>query len=109
MELEPVAAVERLRLELVLAIAGHDLHVLGASVEDPQRFAQIGTGGLSGQVVEKERHRNQHALAEMTDRRQKDWPARQSGIELGLRHVLVLETEPINLEGRAAVAVMRLD
>src|SRR5215472_16817220 len=45
----------------------------------------------------------------MPDRRRKDRPPRQPGKALDFRHVLVLETECVKLEGRATLVVMRLD
>src|SRR5205823_9858295 len=45
----------------------------------------------------------------MPDRGQEDRPPRQAGVALDLRHVLVLEAERVQLEGRPAGAIMRLD
>ena len=80
-----------------------------ALVEGGERVVEIGAARLPRQRVEMQRHRYQHALAEMPDRRHEDRTARQPGVKLGLRHVLVLEPEAVELEGRAAVPVMRLD
>src|SRR6202011_4137575 len=52
---------------------------------------------------------NEHTPAEMPDRGHKDRPPRKPRKTLDLRHVLVLETERVKLEGGAAVAIMRLD
>ena len=51
-----------------------------------------------------QRHRHQHALPIVADRRHEDRPPREPGVELRLRQVLVLEAEPIELEGRRSAA-----
>ena len=45
----------------------------------------------------------------MPDRGHEDRPPRQAAEELDFRHMLVLETERVKLEGWAACAIMRLD
>src|SRR5262245_21116756 len=45
----------------------------------------------------------------MPDRRHEDRPPRQPREAFDLRHMLVLETKRVQLEGRPAGAVMRLD
>src|SRR5437016_2971078 len=45
----------------------------------------------------------------MPDRGHEDRPPFKASEELDLRHMLVLETECIELEGRPAGAIMRLD
>ena len=56
-----------------------------------------------------QRHRDQHALAEMADRGHEDRPAREAPVFLRLRHVLVFEAQRVKLEGRAVIVVMRRD
>jgi hypothetical protein len=45
----------------------------------------------------------------MPDRGHEDRPPRKARETLYLWHVLVFETESVKLEGRTAVAIMRLD
>ena len=61
---------------------------------------QIGAARLARQRVEMQRHRHQHALPVVADRRHEDRPPREFRVELRLRQMLVLEAEAVELEGR---------
>ena len=65
--------------------------------------------GLPGNVVEMQRHADQHALPEIADRRRENRPRGQAGIELDFRHVLVLEPKPIELERGRLARLIGLD
>ncbi len=71
--------------------------------------AKVGRFRLAGQIVETQRHADQHALPEIANRGREDRPHGQSGIELDFRHVLVLELEPIELERRRLAALIVFD
>ena len=64
---------------------------------------------LARQRVEMQRHRDQHALPEIADGRHEDRPPLQPRIDLQLRQVLVLEAEPVKLEGRRGAGLIGLD
>jgi hypothetical protein len=107
-ELEHVGLVERLRLELAAlgrrVLERHHRDVFAAGVALRQRGVQVGAARLARQRVEMQRHRHQHALPVVADRRHEDRPPRQLRIELRLRQMLVLEAEAIELEGRRGAA-----
>ena len=56
--------------------------------------------GFARQVVEAQRQADQHALAEIADGRDEQRPPRRTRIGHDLRHMLVLEAEPVKLERR---------
>ena len=88
-ELQHVGLVERLRLQPPafrrVVLERHDRDILAAGVALRQRRVQIGAARLARQRVEMQRHRHQHALPVVADRRHEDRPPRELGVELASR------------------------
>src|SRR5436190_9051331 len=101
-EFEHVGLVQRFGLELSapgrVVLERQDLHVGAARVPLCECRMEIGCSRLSRKRVEMQRHRYQHALPIVAHGRHENRPAREPGIKLGLRQMLVLEAETVELE-----------
>ena len=105
-QLQHVGVVERLRLELAVLTAALSSGTTETYVLPRVTLRRAPRAGRRRSACpaacRDAAAPNQHALPEIPDRRHEDRPPRQPEYICNLRHVLVLEAEPIEFERRRA-------
>ena len=97
------------RVKLVVGCGGFHADPVAATVMVGQGVAQVLGGHASGQQVQVQRQLNQHALAEVAHRRDKQRTALQPGVFHDLGNVLVLQAQAIEFKRRGFAFFMGFD